>query len=581
MKVSKTGFYLILIFLVALILRIIAAYHVAIGTDEMIYSVIPLNIISAGRLSTIEQAPVYFYLTDLGYKVTGGLSLLSGRLPSILFGSFAVLLVFLIAQELFENKKISLLSAFFAALSGYILRFSQEMDMAAFFFGLFSFLFFIKGLKGKLNSFYYSVIFLSIAILIKPILLLFAPAYVLIFLIHGYNHHQGLLFKKDGKIHTNKKTLTVIVFSLLVAMLLVSPVLIYNYLLYKDSGRTDYYFSVLAGVGDNNLFKGQEAESWTTARLVNTLKITLHNFIQFDLLLLILGALGLVLAFQKEKSSRYYISLLMLSVFFLFLYIAGKMSGANHLLWIPLVLSIFAGYAAWNLKEKIQNRFQFKHVLTVLVVLSMIISFISLKQIIPQRETSIAIALEKYGRENFPEDALVIVDPRIYRGILAWSINQKHYLEGTDFPQLVEILSHSSAPTKNIPLYYIECGPGTNCGWKPEDYQRINGFGEQLSSFFRNQTQKLGEIKAIDTFVIYKGTINAPFSAYELVDRTHSFWYTPVGWKYTENAVDNYATDTFAKKSLHYIGLLILYFDVLIALASLMLVLRLLWKQYD
>ena len=578
MKISKTSAYLLLILLLAGVLRLIAAYYIAIGTDEMTYSVIPLNIISAGRLSTIEQAPVYFYLVDLGYKLTGGLSLLSGRLPSILFGSFAVVVIFLLTQELFENKKMSLLAAFFTAVSGYLLRFSQEMDMPAFFFCLLSFFYFIKALKGKLSYLYFSTLFLAIAAMIKPIVLLFVPAYIIIFLWHGYKHQKGIFYKKEGKAHLDKKTLQVLIFCLMIAVLVVSPVLIYNYLLYQDKGRTDYYFSVLAGVGDQALYKGQEAEAWTLSHLFMNLKLTLSNLFNFGPLLLILGIIGFILAFRKEK---YLTSLFLLSILFLFAYIAGKMSGANHLLWIPLVLSIFAAYAAWQLKELCMTQFKFKYTIAIIVLISLVISTLALTQIIPQRKTSISIALEKYARENIPKEAVVIVDPRIYRGILAWSFNQGHYLEGTNFPQLMDMITRSSAPKINIPLYYIECGPGTNCGWKPEDYQRIYNFSEQLSDVFRGQTQKIAEITAIDHLIIYKGTITAPLSVYEAIDRTHTFWYTPVGWKYPENAVDNYTSKNVVGKLLNGFGLFILYLDVLIALASLILIFRLLGKQYD
>ncbi len=578
MKISKISAYLLLIMVLAAILRFVAAYYVAIGTDEMIYSVIPLNIISAGRLSTIEQAPVYFYLVDLGYKLTGGLSLVAGRLPSILFGSFAVVVIFLLTQELFENKKISLLAAFFSAVSGYLLRFSQEMDMPAFFFCLLSFFFFIKALKGKLSYLYLSTLFLAIAVMIKPIVLLFVPAYVIIFLWYGYKHQKGIFYKKDAKMHFDTKTLQVLFFCLMLAVLVVSPVLIYNYLLYQENGRTDYYFTVLAGVGDHALYQGQEAEAWTLSHLFMNAKLTLLNLLNFGALLLILGIIGFILAFRKEK---YFTSLFLLSILFLFAYIAGKMSGVNHLLWVPLVLSIFAAYAAWKLKEFCMTKFKFKHTIAIIVLISLLISTFALTQIIPQRKTSISIAVEKYARENIPKEAVVIVDPRIYRGILAWSFNQGHYLEGSNFPQLMDMITHSSAPKVNVPLYYIECGTGTNCGWKPDDYQRVYNFSEQLSNVFRTQTQKVADLKAIDHLIIYKGTMTAPLSVYEAVDRTHTFWYTPVGWKYTENAVDNYAPKNFVGKLLNAIGFIILYLDVLIALSSLILIFRLLGKQYD
>lgn len=582
MKLTKTFLFLLAIFLIALVLRLLAAYYTDIGTDEMIYTVLPLNIISAGRLSTVEQAPLYFYLVDIGYTLTGGLSLVSGRLPSIIFGSFAIFIIFLISQELFKNKSASLLSAFFFAISGYGLRWNQEMDMTAFFFSLFSVYFLIKGMKSGLTEkpayLYTSIAFLALAVLVKPIVLLFAPAYILIIVWHGWEHQNGIIFYHEGKVSLNKKLLKITFFSLVLALILVSPVLIYNYLLYQDTGRTDYYFTTLAGIGSSELYAGQEAESWSFTRLLGVGKETTANLFRLDALLFLSGLVGMVFAFRKDK---YNAGLFLSSIVFLFFFIAGRMGAANHFMWIPLVLSIFAGEGAWKIKEFVSTTFKFKQVLIVLIIFSLLFPLLTIKQLLPQKEKSIAIALEEYARENIPEDALVVIDPRIYRGILAWSFNQGHYLEGTYFPQVLTSLNHLPGEKQLLPLYYIECGPGTFCGWKPEDFQRIYNFSEELSSVFHQQTQKIAEIKAVDTFIIYRGSISAPASIYEVVDRTHSFWYTPVGWKYTEKAIDNYHPDTSGEKILNSFGFFILYLEIGIALLSVLLLFFLLGKLSD
>ncbi len=60
MKIKKTHAVLLLFVLLGAGLRIIAAHNLDVNPDEMIYTVIPVNIISAGRLSTVEQAPLLF-----------------------------------------------------------------------------------------------------------------------------------------------------------------------------------------------------------------------------------------------------------------------------------------------------------------------------------------------------------------------------------------------------------------------------------------------------------------------------------------------------------------------------------------
>ena len=84
MKLTKTSLYLFAIFILAVILRFYAAHHIDLATDEMIYSILPLNIISAEKLGTVEQSTLFFYLTDLGYKLFGGITAISARFFSAL-----------------------------------------------------------------------------------------------------------------------------------------------------------------------------------------------------------------------------------------------------------------------------------------------------------------------------------------------------------------------------------------------------------------------------------------------------------------------------------------------------------------
>ncbi len=626
MKLTKTGLALIILFVLALLLRLTAANYFAIGSDEMIYTLLPLNIMSAGRLSTVEQAPLYFYLVDLGYILHGNMTLVSGRYPSIIFGAFTVLLVFLIAMELFRNKTASLLSAFFAAVSGYAIFFSQEMDMAAYFFALLSMLFFCKALKPPAQRhhenqheshyenqhesqqasnnessffsryFYASTAALALAVLMKPIVLLFLPAYLAVFLMKMMKERKRAprslpeeeAQKEESKKATEKKVgknpfANVLIGCFLLAMLLVAPVLSYNFLLYKEKGVTDYYFSVLAGVGDKGIYAGQEAESWTLQRFLRTSRqILFGSMLRFDALLLIFGIAGILFSCRKKSYCRknsYGAVLLVLSVAMLLLFLAGKMGSGTHYVWIPIVFSIFAGPAVLGASEYVKKHFRFRYLLPIIILLALLSTTLVVKDIIPHKKTSFAVALQEYADEHISPEAVIVLDPRIYRGVFAWAFHDKHYLEGTFFQQFTELLPSLPGGRFQRPFYYIECGPGTNCGWKPEDFQRIYDFGDELSSTFRRQIPRVAELQAIDTFYVYKGEISIPESAYEVIDRTHLHWYTPVGWKYPELATDYYALDAGWKKALHYTGLVILYIDVILALFALVWVVYMAKKE--
>lgn len=133
MKLTKTILYILILFCIGFLLRIIAAANSDVGTDEIIYTLLPLNIIDAQRLGTVEQSTLFFYLEDLTYKISNGVGPIASRFPSILFGSLAIIIIYLLTKELFQNNTAALFSAALVTFSGFILRHNTEMDMVAFF----------------------------------------------------------------------------------------------------------------------------------------------------------------------------------------------------------------------------------------------------------------------------------------------------------------------------------------------------------------------------------------------------------------------------------------------------------------
>ncbi len=299
LRLTKTTLFLVLIFAVAFFLRIIAASHVLIGPDELIYSTIPINIISAGRLSTVEQSPIYFYLVDIFYQIFG-VTPISTRLPSILFGSLCVFLIFLIVYEIFNDRRAGLWAAFLYALSGYLIRYNYEMDPTAFFFLLLSIFFFLKGMYTKKQYFYLSALFLGIGILVKQLVIFVAPAYFFLIVYHSITLKESTLVEKTEA--GNKFYWGIIyVFIICVGIILITlaPIFVYNYLLYKDQGVTDYYFSNVLGLGKTVHPSYVLGKSWAFDRLINITKSKLLQFLQFDGLLLFLGLVGIYFAHKK------------------------------------------------------------------------------------------------------------------------------------------------------------------------------------------------------------------------------------------------------------------------------------------
>ncbi len=74
--------------------------------------------------------PLYYIVAKVlaapfDYSVTGI------RLVSLLFGLLGIVMTYVVAKELFENKRIACLSAFFASISPFLIYYSQEARMYA------------------------------------------------------------------------------------------------------------------------------------------------------------------------------------------------------------------------------------------------------------------------------------------------------------------------------------------------------------------------------------------------------------------------------------------------------------------
>ncbi len=90
----------------------------------------------------------YAYLVIPFIKVLG-LNIVSVRLPAVIFGILTVIATYFLVNELFKNKKLSVLAAFMLAISPWHIQFSRIAFEAqvGLSFNIFAILFFLKGLK--------------------------------------------------------------------------------------------------------------------------------------------------------------------------------------------------------------------------------------------------------------------------------------------------------------------------------------------------------------------------------------------------------------------------------------------------
>ncbi|MEK6940130.1 MAG: glycosyltransferase family 39 protein [Nanoarchaeota archaeon] len=572
MKIKKTLAVLFLIVVLAFILRLVVAQYVEMVPDEIVYSLLPWNIISAQRLGTVDGGPLFSYLTDLSYILFGEVNAVSSRFPSIFFGSLTVILLYLCSLKLFGNKKAALFGAFLFAVSGYALESNTEPDTAAYFFALLSIYFFLYFLEGKRNYLYLATASLTLAALCKILPLMLVPVYVLVFFLHGKGYlkgdqdHTGERGKTDTKLF-DRKLLTIIAGCLVIVLLLLMPVVMYNYLEYKNNGKTENIVSTLLGIGAQFHPETSQIDPWNFSTMVGFLKIFVAKFFRPDPLVVGLGIAGILLVLLQRKAGHF---IFILSALLLLTYIGGITGSASHYLWIPLVLSLFAGYTLEKSQAYLSTKFQLRPTSVVFVFILVIAAVSSIHVQAITAEKSASMALREYVVDTIPKNAIVVMDPRIYHGSYAWILNERHYLNGIHFEGLLNQIAQSSGPTVEVPLYYIECSGDTTCGWKVEDYDRVSPFAESLADYLKKNLEYIGEVDANHHFFIHNGVITVPSSIFQSIDRTHVFWGSSVGWKYPDLNIDEYPLQG-SNKVFHVIGLVFLYLDLLLAFLAIVL----------
>ena len=98
-SMKKTTIFLILILILAFILRLIAAINLPVTADDMHHVTYAINFYDADRLITYEQSSgLWHAFTSIIYNWLGTTQLAS-RMAALLFGSFSVLVIFLLTKE--------------------------------------------------------------------------------------------------------------------------------------------------------------------------------------------------------------------------------------------------------------------------------------------------------------------------------------------------------------------------------------------------------------------------------------------------------------------------------------------------
>lgn len=227
------------------------------------------------------RAPLQTYLMIPSIAVFG-LSEFAVRLPSAIFGTLAILAIYLLANKLFPKKTTTkylildagTIAAFLLAISPWSIQFSRtalEANLASFFFPL-GLSFFLRGVKGNSKYLFLSAIILGLDLYSYLAAKLFVPLFIFAYLI--FNRQKTI---KDG---LRRLLPFLIVFSLFAIPLYLDALFGSGNVRGKDLAITNFSLANLTSIGNEQYFSPLNTITPYLSRFFsNKLVFTVQQFI--------------------------------------------------------------------------------------------------------------------------------------------------------------------------------------------------------------------------------------------------------------------------------------------------------------
>ncbi len=566
---DKTRLYVVLIFILGFVLRLIAGRNLGISADDANHAIRPIGISSTGKMVIWDQSSAIWYYVEGFFYDIFGTSHLSARFATALFGSFFIILIFIFTSYVFKSKKTGLISAFLIAISPFHIKNTlTELDVGAVFFIIFSAYFLFRFLREEKKDYLIlSAVLIGLGVLVKVYALFFVVSFSAFLFYKLYLKEDKEKYKKIG------------VF-LAIIFIFTIPTLTHNYLLYQDKGHMDLIFTNFFKLG---VEKAQKIYGWGAGWMPYTdykgfffghqknfgdtaipgFMIVAGFLFYEDPLLFILGILGLFSLFLSKKKE--YLIFFILSFFPAFIYLGSNIPMAKHFVFGIALLTPPAGYFLNQIHIKIKKKkIRLGYIFLIVIIFNLI--YLGKGWGASHGHFYYESAEGKLIRykEEIPENALVLVDSRIYRGFAVWMLHDKNFLEATYFSSLMQQSNQMGGQTP-IDIYYVECA-ADDCGWGTirKSGQEINQTMENFTMQFvqigeeRFSAYGLSESDSYFPFTkpdekikyrVYKATLNLNPGALEAVKTTHNWYMYPLG--YDENIGEVF--DKYDAKGLGYL----------------------------
>lgn len=195
---------------------------------------------SWSKLSFHDAPPLVFLIQHCFFNILG-VNLTTARLPFVIFGILTVLVFYFFAKELY-GRKTAFLASLFLAVDAYHTLSSQSglLEPILLFFVILGLWFFKKGLADS-KYLILAGLFFGLSLLCKY-LALFLPLFFL-FVVFSDKKYRRIFRQKNFYL------------ALIVFLIVVSPLLVYNYQMHQTRGHFDMQLALLLG---------QKQQDWTS-----------------------------------------------------------------------------------------------------------------------------------------------------------------------------------------------------------------------------------------------------------------------------------------------------------------------------
>jgi len=576
-KGAKYSRYTLYLTIVGFILRLVGALNLEVLADDMVYASQSAGILSAKLISTHSNPPLFFYLTDLSYKIFG-YSTFASRFWPLIAGTLLIPLVYLISNNLLNNKKASFFAALFVATSSFLIRmtFTEQSLVVLFFIFLGVYLGMLFTDKPNKSLIILSSIFFGLALLTKYN----APFFIISFA--GYLFINKNL-RKDKKIINLNNILLFIGVLVLFSL----PFISFNYILYNQKGIVDVYFSRLVHLkATQELYGGLGGQE----------NSFLHNLFTFsnygnykiplvtDTILLLFAIYGAMTLYKTNKKAIIFLGVFLIIPFVL------QSAGAplqKHFVFMPFLLAIPAGVGLEKMVSKLNNKY-LKIFVFMIIILSTIFflgkAFGTPFNYFSKGPTA---QLKSFINEEVSSSSLIVFDSRIYTSRSMWLATDKAYLNFDQAPSVLQQIASQNVSTNSVTkVYFVECVVD-DCGWGwVGSNKNLNSSSEKFLDSISSGSDVVKKIyskvynrnelissKEQEYYRIYSSNLRIPSPYLEQIKKLQSFYFAPYLYKNMANYLYNYDTSSTFTNFLDNLSYSIIILGIIFAILAIIILL--------